>query len=207
MTNTSGPVKSGNSKLTVSLLVMAVATFAFGFLVLPPLYRVFCEVTGLGGKTNTSAANVSEAAESAVAVGREIRLEFVTTVNEYAPWEFHAETDAMTVSTGALHDAIFVARNLANRDKIAQAVPSIAPQEAAKYFKKLDCFCFTTQEFASGEEKQMPVRFIVDSDLPEYIDTITLSYTFFDTERLSQNSSDSSHSSSPDSSRDSHSIQ
>ncbi|MDH4316617.1 MAG: cytochrome c oxidase assembly protein [Gammaproteobacteria bacterium] len=183
--------KSSGRSLGWKLTIMAVGMFAFGFLVLPPLYDVFCEVTGLGGKTNSSAAEV----EIAVDESRQVRLEFVTTVNQYAPWEFRAETDGMTINPGALYDATFVAKNLTAKDKIAQAVPSVAPQQAAKYFRKLECFCFTTQEFAPGEEKQMPVRFIVGSDLPDYIDTITLSYTFFDTERLSDNSSAMSHSS------------
>ena len=179
---------SANS-LTLRLVVMAMAMFGFGFLVLPPLYSVFCEITGLGGKTNRTAAVIAETPDE----GRSVRLEFVTSVNAYAPWEFHAETDAMAISPGTLYDATFIARNLADRSKIAQAVPSVAPQQAAKYFKKLECFCFTTQEFASGEEKRMPVRFIVDSDLPAHIDTITLSYTFFDTERVSALSTDKTH--------------
>ena len=191
MTNTNGPTKSGNLRLAFSLMVMAVATFAFGFLVLPPLYDVFCEVTGLGGKTNNTAAAVSTAPDQA----RAVQLEFVTTVNQYAPWEFRAESAGMTITPGALYDATFVAKNLANRDKVAQAVPSVAPAQAAKYFKKLECFCFTTQEFAANEEKHMPVRFIVDPDLPPYIDTITLSYTFFDTERPSASAESTSHDS------------
>lgn len=191
MTNTSGHEKPGNGRLTLSLLVMAAGTFAFGFLVLPPMYRVFCEVTGLGGKTNTSAAAVSAAPDQT----RSIKLEFVTTVNQYAPWEFRSESAGMTIIPGALYDATFVAKNLTGTDKIAQAVPSVAPPQAAKYFKKLECFCFTTQEFAANEEKQMPVRFIVDPELPSYIDTITLSYTFFDTERPSASAEGSSHDS------------
>ena len=76
-----------------------------------------------------------------------------------------------------------------DRPMTAQAVPSVAPQQASKYFKKLDCFCFTTQEFAAHETRELPVRFIVDSKLPDYVDTITLSYTFFDVARLTDNSS------------------
>lgn len=182
---------TSNSALTFRLSVMAVAVFAFGFLVLPPLYDVFCEVTGLGGKTAGSAAVIKETPDDT----RNIRLEFVTTVNQYAPWEFRAETADMSITPGALYDATFVAKNLTGKDKIAQAVPSVAPAQAAKYFKKLECFCFTTQEFAANEEKQMPVRFIVDPELPSYIDTITLSYTFFDTERPSASSEDVSHDS------------
>jgi len=94
----------------------------------------------------------------------------------------------MTVHPGGMYEAIFIARNLTDKAKIAQAVPSVAPAIAAKHFRKLECFCFTSQEFAPGEEKEMPVRFIVDSDLPDYIDTITLSYTFFDTARITDNS-------------------
>ncbi|MEM7503692.1 MAG: cytochrome c oxidase assembly protein [Pseudomonadota bacterium] len=171
-----------NRKLIASLVLFAGGMLAFAFVVLPPLYAVFCEVTGLGGRTNTTAAEVGE--DTAV-VARDVRLEFVTTVNEYAPWEFTAELDAMEIQPGKLYEATFFARNLSDRRKVAQAVPSVAPPQAAKHFKKLECFCFTQQEFTARELKEMPVRFIIDSDLPDYIDTITLSYTFFDTERVS----------------------
>ena len=165
-----------NRSLTLRLLILAVGMFGVGFL-LVPIYDVFCEVTGLGGRTNAEAAtDVTVLPDE----NREIDLEFVTTVNQYAPWEFDAELDGMTVHPGGLYEAIFIARNLTDKHKIAQAVPSVAPQQAAAHFKKLDCFCFTEQDFMPGEEKRMPVRFIVDSELPEFIDTITLSYTFFD---------------------------
>jgi cytochrome c oxidase assembly protein subunit 11 len=163
--------------------------FGFGFL-LVPIYDVFCEVTGFGGKTNTEAATDVVAIAD---VSRDIDLEFVTTVNQYAPWEFHAELDGMTVNPGGLYEAWFVATNLTDKHKIAQAVPSVAPQQAASYFKKLDCFCFSNQEFMPGEVKRMPVRFVIESDLPDYVDTITLSYTFFDTARLTDNSAEMSH--------------
>ena len=176
--------RAEDRKLAFSLLAFAVGMLAFAFVVLPPLYDVFCEVTGLGGRTNATAAVVEETQQ--VVSDREVRLEFVTTVNQYAPWEFAASTDGMIIHPGKLHEAMFMAKNLTDRDKIAQAVPSVAPPQAAKYFKKLDCFCFTQQAFGPQETKEMPVRFIVDSDLPEHIDTITLSYTFFDTARVSR---------------------
>lgn len=170
--------------MVARLLLMAVAMFGFGFL-LVPLYDAFCEVTGLGGKTNNVAAVITE---NTADVSREITLEFVTTVNGYAPWEFDSLAPKMSVHPGGMYEAFFVARNLHDQAKIAQAVPSVAPQQAAKYFKKLDCFCFTTQEFTALEERQLPVRFVIDSDIPDYIDTITLSYTLFDASRFSQNS-------------------
>lgn len=174
---------TSTAAFTGRLLLLAVAMFGFGFL-LVPLYDAFCDITGFGGRTNQTPAAV-EAKEDA---SREIDLEFVTTVNEYAPWEFSADLPGMTVHPGGMYEATFTATNLTGRHKVAQAVPSVAPQQAARYFKKLECFCFTTQEFTPGESKSMPVRFVIDSDLPEHIDTITLSYTFFDTARLSDNS-------------------
>ena len=184
MRDSKQPRKDDSKSLAGRLILMAVAMFGFGFL-LVPIYDAFCEITGLGGKTNSIAATgVSTEVDQA----REINLEFVTTVNQYAPWEFHSEVEKMTVHPGGMYEAIFIARNLTDEIKIAQAVPSVAPQLAAKHFRKLECFCFTSQEFAPGEEKKMPVRFIVDSELPDYVDTITLSYTFFDTARLTDNS-------------------
>lgn len=176
---------SENRKLVTSLVVFAAGMLAFALVVLPPLYDVFCEVTGLGGKTADTAAPASIVADSVVQ-DRQVTLEFVTTVNAYAPFEFTAELDSMAIQPGKLHEAMFYARNLTDRDMVAQAVPSVAPPQAAKLFKKLDCFCFDQQAFEPGERKAMPVRFIVDSELPEFIDTITLSYTFFDTARLSR---------------------
>lgn len=176
--------------LAVRLLAFVAGMFVFGVFVLPPVYDVFCEVTGLGGKTNSVAATDATVAADE---SRDVSLEFVTTVNQYAPWEFESAQETMTIHPGGMYKATFIARNLTDSHKIAQAVPSVAPQQAASYFKKLECFCFTTQEFAPGEVKEMPVRFIVDSDLPEYIDTITLSYTFFDTARLTDNSAEMAH--------------
>jgi cytochrome c oxidase assembly protein subunit 11 len=170
----------GDVALAGRLVFLAVAMFGFGFL-LVPLYDAFCEITGLGGKTNDVAAIVEESIEQ----DRVVALGFVTTINANAPFEFRAAVDEMSIHPGGIYEATFIAKNLTERHKIAQAVPSVAPAEAARYFKKLECFCFTAQEFDPGESKEMPVRFIVESGLPDYIDTITLSYTFYDTARLS----------------------
>ena len=161
---------------------MTVAMFGFGFL-LVPLYDVFCEITGFGGRTNTEAAIVVEAPD----LTREVRIEFVTTVNSYAQFEFAADADSMTVNPGKMYYATFTAKNLAGKDKAAQAVPSVAPTAAAEYFTKIECFCFTSQEFLADEERAMPLQFIVNPDLPDYVDTITLQYTFFDTARVAAN--------------------
>ena len=165
-----------NRKLLASLLVVVVGAFGFGY-ALVPLYDVFCEITGFGGRTNTETVAVAERPD----YSREIRVEFMTTVNSYAPFEFAADADSMTVTPGKMYFATFTAKNMTGDDKVAHAVPSVAPTSAAEHFVKIECFCFNSQEFVAGEEKAMPLQFIVDPDLPEYVDTITLGYTFFDT--------------------------
>ncbi len=177
---TDGGARGINRSLALRLTALAAGMFAFGF-ALVPLYDVFCEITGFGGRTNEAPVAVAEHRDES----REIRLEFMTTVNEYAPFEFRSSVRSMQINPGGLYEATFFAKNLSGSAKVAQAVPSVAPSQAGGHFKKLDCFCFETQEFAAGEERELPVRFIVDSDLPDYVDTITLSYTFFDTARLS----------------------
>jgi cytochrome c oxidase assembly protein subunit 11 len=171
--------RPGTRTLTLRLLLVAVGMFGFGYL-LVPAYDIFCEITGLGGRTNEAPARVVATPDET----RSVDLEFVTTVNQAAPWTFRAQAPGMQVHPGGLYEAVFVATNLTGRPQVAQAVPSVAPSEAAAHFRKLDCFCFTTQEFAANESRELLVRFIVDPELPEYVDTITLSYTLFDTNRL-----------------------
>ena len=182
MPSNSNPGNSSNRSLVGQLIILTVAMFGFGFL-LVPLYDVFCEITGFGGRTNAEAVIVNEAPD----LTREVRIEFVTTVNSYAQFEFAADADSMIVNPGKMYYATFTAKNLAGEHKVAQAVPSVAPSTAAEYFTKIECFCFTSQEFVADEERAMPLQFIVNPDLPDYVDTITLQYTFFDTARVAAN--------------------
>ena len=128
MSESRKPDDISTKALTFRLLLLAAGMFAFGF-ALVPLYDVFCEITGFGGRTNTeAAAEITTVAD----VSREIKLEFVTTVNQYAPWEFRAEMDGMTVHPGGMYEAWFVATNLTDRHKIAQAGPSVAPNSVTR---------------------------------------------------------------------------
>ena len=154
--------------------------FAFGFL-LVPLYDVFCDITGIG---NPGQLRTAATAREMPGRERTVTVEFVASVNEYAPWEFRPTVVSMEVHPGQLYDATYYARNLTRRQLAGQAVPSLAPGQAAKYFRKTECFCFTAQEFAAGEDRRLPLRFIVDPGLPEHIDRVTLSYTFFVTQPL-----------------------
>jgi cytochrome c oxidase assembly protein subunit 11 len=81
--------------------------------------------------------------------------------------------------------ALYTARNTTSDTIVGQAVPSVSPGAAATYFKKIECFCFSRQELKAGEAREMPVRFVVDPKLDPAIRTVTLSYTFFNTDRLS----------------------
>lgn len=170
--------KLSNRALTARLLIFAVGMFAFGFLVLPPLYDVFCDITGFGGRTNTTAATAAENPDES----RTVRIEFMAVVNSSAPWEFVPDADSMEVQPGRMYFATFSATSRAAETLVAQAVPSVSPVAANEHFKKIECFCFTSQEFAAGETRSLPLQFIVDPDLPDYVDTITLSYTLFKTE-------------------------
>jgi cytochrome c oxidase assembly protein subunit 11 len=161
--------------LIAKLAAMAAGMFAFGFLMVP-LYDVLCDLAGIGGKTDTTPAIVKTQTPDETRI---ITVEFVASVNEYAPWEFHPTLTSMEVHPGQLYDATFYARNLTDRVITGQAVPSIAPGLAAKYFRKTECFCFTSQKFDAEEARDMPLQFIIDPELPEHIDRLTLSYTFF----------------------------
>lgn len=168
-----------NRRSALKLAGLTLAMFGFGY-ALVPIYNVFCEVTGLNGKTGRVEAS---ALEGVADLSREVTVEFVTSVNGAFALEFVPEVTRMTVHPGGLYEANFVARNLSDRATVGQAVPSVAPNTAASHFNKTECFCFTRQPFEAHESKRMPVRFVVDRDLPGHVRTITLSYTFFDAER------------------------
>ena len=169
-------MNSKNASLVTRLLIFAFGSFAFGFFVLPPMYEVFCDITGFGGRTNDTAQQVAEAPD----LSREVRIEFVATVNNYAPWKFEPTIDSMVVHPGKMYYATFDATNLSDEDRVGQAVPSVSPVSASEHFTKIECFCFDSQEFVAKEQRALPLQFIVDPNLPEYVDTITLSYTYFE---------------------------
>ena len=164
------------AKKTLIKLVMAVPLmFAFGF-ALVPLYDVFCEVTGINGKVFQS--EYSE--ELVTDDGRTIAIQFISTNNENMPWTFKPSEQVMKIKTGKYHAATFYVKNTTNKKMTAQAVPSVAPSNAAAHLKKLECFCFEQQELLPGEETLLPVKLLVSNELPSNIKNIILSYTIFD---------------------------
>lgn len=174
--------RSGNHRrLALRLAAMALGSFAFGY-ALVPLYSVLCEVTGIG--TRDRLGRVAAARFAAPDLTRTVIVEFVASVPDGGQWAFRPRTAQMQVHPGKLYEATFYARNLYGRPVVGQAVPSVSPARAARHFQKTECFCFTPQRFAKDEARDMPVRFIVDRDLPAGVDRLTLSYAFYDTDRL-----------------------
>lgn len=165
-----------NRSLAARLILMAAASFAFGF-ALVPLYDVFCEITGIGTREQLSRAGSAEG-QSPVA-SRTVVVEFTASVPQ-GGWLLEPVTATMEVQPGRLYETHYRARNLASRERTGHAVPSIAPARAAAYFVKTECFCFTPQHFRGDEEREMPVRFFLDRELPPGIDRLTLSYAFYD---------------------------
>lgn len=174
MSENYGQLKSANRKLATQLLVIAVAMFGFGWL-LVPLYDVFCEITGFGGRTGGPV----QAAAVEPDYGRTVTVQFIANAGGES-WEFRPAVSSMQVHPGRMYTTSYVARNLRNAEISAHAVPSVSPGMAARYFQKAECFCFERQDFTAGEKKDMPVVFFVDPELPREVGTVTLAYTFFD---------------------------
>ena len=161
-----------------ALLTIAVLMVGFGF-VLVPLYDVVCDITGLNGKTGVTTTAEVEKSQPAVDDTRTVTVQFDGNVKSDLPWAFRPTEFSMEVQLGKLYHTEYYAQNTASVEIIWQAVPSVAPAKASKYFNKTECFCFTEQLLKAGEEMQMPLTFIISSDLPKEVKLVTLSYTFF----------------------------
>ena len=171
-----GDCKQANQRVVKRLGIAAVLMFGFGFAMVP-LYDVFCDITGINGKTGR--IELEQALSQQVDKDRLVTVEFLATVRSDLPWEFKPMVRKIKVHPGEVTEVNYFARNLTSNQVSGQAVPSLAPGLAAKYFNKTECFCFTRQTLGPGESKEMPLRFIVDPALPEEVRTVSLSYTFF----------------------------
>ncbi len=163
-----------------TIALVSVLSFV-GTFALVPLYYVACEKI-FGIKLEQGPAGEQHVAGLTVDESRTITVEFDGTVNSKLPWAFKPEQLTMQVHPGRQYEANYVARNTSDHPIVGNAAPSVAPSIASTFFNKTECFCFTEQLLAAGEERRMPVRFIVDPDLPAHVTTVTLSYTFFSNE-------------------------
>lgn len=170
-------MKPASAKTFRTIALVSAASFVFAFS-LVPLYRIACEKV-FGIKLEQGPAGEAQVAGLAVDESRTITVEFDGTVNSKLPWEFKPTRLSMQVHPGKLYEMNYVARNVSDHAIVGNAAPSVAPSTASTFFNKTECFCFTEQLLAAGEERLMPVRFIVDPALPDNVTTLTLSYTFF----------------------------
>ena len=169
-------------RLTQKLTGVVVGMFVFAVWIMPPLYDVFCEVTGLNGKTGDQ----YQAVEVQVDRSRTVTVQFLAVNNEGMPWSFEPELSSVEVHPGEEMEIRYLASNPTTADMVGQAIPSVVPFKAAEYFHKTECFCFNQQPLLGGTSAELPLRFIVDQDIPAQVKTITLSYTLFDvTDRVS----------------------
>jgi cytochrome c oxidase assembly protein subunit 11 len=176
MSAPAAPSARANRRMLKKLLVVALGMFGFGF-ALVPFYEKMCEVAGLRtlwqpGRIEAAAANTQ------VDRTRKVTVEFDSNVR-MLPWTFKPMAASAEIHPGELTQMVYEVKNTLAEPVTGQAVPSYGPRQAAQYFMKLECFCFTQQTLAAGEVRQMPVVFVIDPDLPKDINTITLSYTFF----------------------------
>ena len=165
-----------NRSLAVKLLIITLAGLAFGF-ALAPLYDVVCDAIGLNGRGDTSATEMTK--NVTVDHSRKVTVIFTGSTMPGLDWSFEANEPKVVLSPGEIKLTSYKAINNSSESVIGSAVPSVSPEVASLYFKKIECFCFNQQSLKPGEIKDMPIRFFVSPDLPKDIQTVTLSYSFY----------------------------
>ena len=174
MTQAAEALAIANRRLMKKLLVVAAIMFGFAF-ALVPFYEKICEVTGIRNVFQPDAI----AANTQIDASRRVAVEFDANTQRLA-WTFKPLRSSVTVHPGEVTQVEYEVRNSLDRPLTGQAVPSYSPQQAALYFRKMECFCFQQQTLAPGEVRRMPVVFVIDPKLPREVLTVTLSYTFFE---------------------------
>lgn len=176
--------------LCAKLGATVVLMFGFAIVIMPPLYDLFCDITGLNGKTGgpfivetvaeTETGAKAAAMGSEIDTSRTIKVRFIATNNESMSWEFRPVVNTIEVHPGEPKVIHYHAYNPTGQAMTAQAVPSLSPSKAVSYFHKTECFCFNQQVLKAGESAELGLSFIVDRDIPRYVNNITLMYTLFD---------------------------
>jgi cytochrome c oxidase assembly protein subunit 11 len=167
-------VAAANRRMLVKLSVVAVGMFGFGF-ALVPFYKAICDVTGI----NSLVKRESRPVNTQVDRSRTVTFEFDANTQGSA-WRFAPVQRSVSVHPGEMVVIEYEVTNRSNVPIVGQAIPSYGPQVAAEYVRKLECFCFSQQLLQPGEVRRMPVQFVLDGSVPPEVNTITLSYTFFE---------------------------
>jgi len=169
-------IARSNRSLVTRLLLVSASMFVFGVFAMPPLYAKFCEVTGIG----QAAIRIAEEPVATGPAGRKVRLLFDANTQSALLWNFKPVERSLIVNVGEASEARYEVTNLLDQPSSGRAVYNVTPPEAARYFVKTECFCFSNQQLQAGEHREMPVRFYVEPGLPPDITEMTLSYTFFE---------------------------
>lgn len=175
--------QSKHRSIIIKSLTAVVMMLAFVFYGLVPMYDLICEWTGVTGRTG----GVYEETETVAVQDRVITVQFLALNNEGMTWDFYPNVRTVKVRPGEFTTVSFHAGNSSDQTMMAQAIPSVSPFQGANYFHKTECFCFKQQTLAAGETEDMALRFMIDPELPETIDTLTLSYTLFDITQVAAN--------------------
>lgn len=166
--------KASHRKMLVKLWLVIFCMFGFGYL-LVPIYNVLCKELGVNGKTGDRVTS-----NAGIDMERVVIIEFLSNNNGNLPGNFYPKLKKVSLHPGEIKKTSFMAVNRTNNRMVVQAIPSVTPGIAAKYLKKTECFCFARQPLDPREKVEMPLLFHVDKDLPKKINTLTLSYTWFD---------------------------
>lgn len=164
-----------NLAMLKKLLVVAMVMFAFGYAMIP-FYKKICEVTGLNNLLQPDTL-VEETQQ--VDTSRLLTVELDANTRGL-PWQFKPLQSTVQMHPGELVEVMYEIKNTSDREVTGQAIPSYAPLLVSQYIKKLECFCFTKQVLKPYEVRQMPVQFLIESEFPEDINTLSISYTFFE---------------------------
>lgn len=172
---------TGNSRTFAKLIIVTLGMFGFGFAMVPFYYKI-CEVTGLNSGDEQVLVKNSQMDSS-----RWVNIEFDANTNQDLAWQFRPLQRSLKVHPGQLVQVEYEVKNNSAHPIVGQAVPSYGPARAGQYFKKIECFCFKPQTLAAGEKRRMPVMFVLDPTIEKELNTVTLSYTFFNLDKKTVN--------------------
>lgn len=175
-----------NRKVLGIASFIAVAMFGFGFALIP-LYNVFCDAFGINGSFSAiqdGTYNASEETQKALANGvdtsRTISMQFLVSNSIGLDLDFRPLTKRLDFNPGQVEEVSYYIKNRSDKTITIQAIPDITPNLAKKYLAKIECFCFRQQTLKPGEERNMPLRFVVNSAIPDNIEILTITYRFID---------------------------
>ena len=166
--------KKITKRFWITLVSVPVLMFFFAYAMVP-IYEVLCEITGFNGKTGTvETEQLYEVNEERV-----VSVSFFAATSPGFPVQFAPKVASMDVVPGKFYTTSYIAKNTTDEMIYGQAIPSVAPTDAALHFKKLECFCFIKQEFKPNEEVEMTLRFVIEPEMEERIKDVSLSYNFY----------------------------